>query len=37
VVLLLLAFCVAGCAALLLVSGLAALRPNWATEMDNPS
>lgn len=37
VVLLVLAFCVAGCAALLLVSGLAALRPNWATEMDNPS
>ena len=28
-----LAFCVAGCAALLLVSGIAALRPNWATEM----
>ncbi len=32
-----LAFCVAGCAALLLVSGLAALRPKWAAGTGNPS
>ena len=32
-----LAFCVAGCAALLLVSGLAALRPKWTAGTGNPS